>query len=93
MRWSTLLCLIAAVLPLGCQTSRSWNQGCPGIYSGVRYFADQARELPVDGKIFFLLDLPVSAVVDTIFLPATAFMEHRRPPSGFAPGCRWANER
>ncbi len=54
---------------LGCQTSRSWEQGCPGVYSGIRYYADQVGGLPVDGKIFFTLDLPLTAVADTTLLP------------------------
>ncbi len=74
MVWSTtlrfpwLLFWIALISMLGCQTSRSWQQGCPGVYSGVRYYRDQVGELPVDGKIFFTLDLPLTAVADTILL-------------------------
>jgi uncharacterized protein YceK len=78
---------------LGCQTSRSWEKGCPGVYSGVRYYRDQVGELPVDGKIFFTLDLPVTAVADTILLPVSVFMKPKPPKSGFAPGCTWARKR
>jgi hypothetical protein len=53
--------LIAASWLLGCQTSRSWSEGCPGVYSGVRYFQDHVSYLPFDEKISALLDLPVSA--------------------------------
>ena len=31
----------------------------------IRYFEDHVGGLPVDGKIFFLLDLPLTAVADT----------------------------
>ncbi len=93
MRWSWILLLIAASSLLGCQTARSWSEGCPGVYSGVRYFEDHVGELPIDGRIFFVLDLPVSAVVDTALLPATVFMKPTRPRYGFAPGCRWAKKR
>ncbi len=92
MRWSQLLCLnlIAASSLLGCQTARSWSEGCPGVYSGVRYFQDHVSYLPTDEKIFVLLDLPVSAALDTALLPATVFMKPKRPPHGFMRGCRWA---
>ena len=90
MRWIGLLFLIASSSLLACQTSRSWNEGCPGVYSGVRYFQDHVSYLPVDGKIFFLLDPPVSAAMDTVLLPATVFMKPKRPPGGFALGCEWA---
>ena len=78
---------------LGCQTSSSWEQGCPGVYSGIRYYGDQVGGLPVDGKIFFTLDLPLTAVADTILLPVSAFMEPKCPRYGFAPGCTWAEKR
>ncbi len=90
MRLIGLLYLIALSSLLGCQTSRSWSEGCPGVYSGVRYFQDHVSYLPFDGKIFFLLDLPVSVAMDTVLLPATVFMKPQRPPGGFARGCEWA---
>ena len=93
MRWSWILLLIAASSLLGCQTGRSWTEGCPGVYSGVRYFEDHVGELPLDGRIFFVLDLPLSAAMDTVLLPATVFMKPKRPSHGFAPGCRWATKR
>jgi hypothetical protein len=47
----------------------------------------------VDGKIFFTLDLPLTAVADTIVLPVSVFMKPERPRYGFAPGCTWAGRR
>ncbi len=85
-----LLALLLLLAVLGCQSMRSW-ESCPGIYSGVRYYGDQLPELPGDGKAFFTLDLPLTAVVDTLALPITAFAEPGIPPGGFAIGCRWAN--
>jgi uncharacterized protein YceK len=94
IRWTTALPLAALIaasaLGLGCQTARSFDQGCPGIYSGVRYYGDQVGDLPVDGKLFFTLDVPLSAVVDTLLLPATAFMKPKKPPLGWPVGCQWA---
>ncbi len=49
--------------------------------------------LPVDGKIFFTLDLLITAVADTTMLPASVFMKPKRPRYGFAPGFRWAEKR
>jgi uncharacterized protein YceK len=85
---------IAVVLPIsiaGCQTTRSWNEGCPGVYSGVRYFASQRGSLPWDGKVFFTLDLPLTAVVDTLLLPASAWVDPVKPRGGWNLGCRWAD--
>ncbi|MBW1845147.1 MAG: hypothetical protein JRJ05_12455, partial [Deltaproteobacteria bacterium] len=41
--WIVALLLVSTV---GCQTTRSWSDGCPGVYSGVRYFASQRNTLP-----------------------------------------------
>jgi uncharacterized protein YceK len=76
---------------MGCQTSRSWDSGCPGLYSGVRYFGDQQNSLPVDGKLFFLFDLPLSAVADTLLIPVALLVDPEKPPGGWMPGCRWAD--
>jgi uncharacterized protein YceK len=82
--------LVGMSLGLGCQTARSFQHGCPGIYSGVRFYGDQISTVPFDGEIFFTADLPLSAVFDTLALPFTAFSDRRVPPQGFPPGCRWA---
>jgi uncharacterized protein YceK len=74
----------------GCQTFRSWEQGCPGIYSGVRFYAEQVGELPIDGQVFFTMDLILTSLADTLSLPGTAFAEPEAPAGGFALGCRWA---
>ena len=80
----------AAGLDRWLSTTRSWSDGCPGVYSGVRYFASQRNTLPWDGKVFFALDLPLTAVVDTLLLPASAFVDREKPQAGWVPGCRWA---
>jgi uncharacterized protein YceK len=92
LRLPWLLCWIASISMLGCQTSRSWEQGCPGVYSGIRYYGDQLGGLPVDGKIFFTLDLPLTAVADTLLLPVSVFMKPKRPKYGFPPWCTWAEK-
>lgn len=82
--------LAAAPWCFGCQSTRSWQQGCPGVYSGIKYYGDQIGELPYDGRIFFTLDLPLTTVVDTLALPFTAFATPRKPVGGYPIGCRWA---
>ncbi|MBW2715789.1 MAG: hypothetical protein JRD03_06915 [Deltaproteobacteria bacterium] len=86
--WIAALLLISAV---GCQTARSWGDGCPGVYSGVRYFASQRDSLPWDGKVFFGFDLPLTIVADTLLLPGSYFVEPVEPQGGWVPGCRWAD--
>ena len=90
-RW---IAVSLAALPwgFGCQSSRSWEQGCAGVYSGLKYYGDQIGELPFDGRIFFTLDLPLTTVVDTLALPFTAFAKPRRPAGGYPIGCRWAGD-
>jgi len=86
--WVAALLLVSAA---GCQTTRSWNDGCPGVYSGVRYFGSQRSSLPWDGKVFFTLDLPLTVVFDTLLLPASVWVDPEKPKSGWVPGCRWAD--
>lgn len=87
-----LLAAIAALLG-GCQSLRSWQGGCPGVYSGLRYYGDQVGTLPFDGKLFFSFDLPFTAIVDTFALPVTAFSDPQRPVQGYPIGCRWRDLR
>ena len=86
--WVAVLLLISIA---GCQTTRSWNDGCPGVYSGMRYFSSQRSSLPWDGKVFFTLDLPLTIAADTLLLPASVWVEPTRPNSGWVPGCRWVD--
>jgi uncharacterized protein YceK len=85
------LCIAALLLIsiAGCQTLRSWDDDCPGVYSGVRYFSSQRDSLPWDGKVFFTLDLPLTVVADTLLLPFSAWVDPVKPASGWVPGCRW----
>jgi hypothetical protein len=50
-------------------------------------------ELPVDGKVFFTLDLPLTAVSDATLLPVSVFMKPKRPKYGFPHECTWAEKR
>ena len=93
MRLIALLFLVASSSLLGCQTARSWSEGCPGVYSGVRYFQEDVSYLPFNEKINSLVDLPISAAADTVLLPITVFMTPKRPITGFGRGCKWAEKR
>lgn len=88
--WRALVGTGLAIALSGCQSIRSWQQGCAGVYSGARYYAAQTPELPFDGRVFFTFDLIPTLLVDTLALPVTAFLDPRPPPQGFTPGCRWA---
>ena len=80
---------LGLLLLTSCQSTRSWQQGCPGIYSGVRYYADIREEVPWDGRVFYTIDLLPTSIVDTLALPVTAFAKPKLPPGGFPIGCRW----
>lgn len=90
LKSGVLMLVAVGCLALGCASVRSWSQGCPGVYSGVRFSRERIGQVPLDGKIFFTLDLPLTAIVDTLALPATAFADPKRPTGGFPAGCRWA---
>ena len=81
---------VCALLVAGCQSTRSWQQGCPGIYSGVRYYADIRKDIPWDGRVYFTIDLIPTSIIDTLALPVTAFLTPKPPVGRFPVGCRWA---
>ena len=87
-RWLIAVVLLGSTL--GCQTVSSWDSGCPGIYSGARYFRSQRDSLPWDGKVFFAFDLPLTLVADTLLLPWSAWVDRETPLGGWVAGCRWA---
>ena len=90
LKW--LWIAVVLLIPIaGCQTIRSWDDGCPGVYSGARYFSSQRDSLPWDGRVFFTLDLPLTVVVDTLLLPASAWVDPVKPRGGWNLGCRWAD--
>jgi uncharacterized protein YceK len=84
--------LLALGLLTGCSTLASLNEGCPGVYSGVKYnraFEESDvvtwRKTP-DQQVILLVDLPLSAALDTILLPFTWFVGSREH-SADGPGC------
>lgn len=77
---------------VGCQSVRSWEQGCPGVYSGVKYYGETLPESSWDEAIAASIDLPLSALIDTLALPFTSFAKPKEGPGGFPLGCKWAGE-
>jgi len=74
-----LVSLAGAALLAGCSTFASFNERCPAVYSGVKYnraFEESDnvnwRRDP-DQELFLLVDLPLSALLDTVCLPYTLF--------------------
>jgi hypothetical protein len=65
----------------------------PGSLFGHSLLRGSGRWAPVDGKIFFALDLALTAVADTTLLLVSVFMKPKRPRYGFAPGCTWVERR
>ena len=91
-RGIVLVAILLVINSFGCQSTRSWSQGCPGVYSGVKFYQEQIDEVPMDGRIFFTLDLPFTLIADTLALPVTAFAEPKSPPGGYPVGCKWARK-
>ena len=65
----------------------------PGSLFGDSQFRGSSEWTPADGKIFFTLDLPLTAVADTALLPVSVFMKPKHPRYGSAPGCTGAAKR
>lgn len=93
VRASGLAAVLALVLSSSCATVTSLNEGCPGVYSGVKYnrgFEDSDlvtwKEQPLQ-ELYLLVDLPFSAVLDTVLLPYTYFATPRGPAAP-GPGCK-----
>lgn len=80
-----------AALQIGCGTLSSYNNGCSGVYSGVRTDVEYLGEYHEfrDGWDYatVAMDIPLSSVLDTVALPATAFIKTR---SQHTLGCEWA---
>ena len=71
MKTTLNLALVAALLLLtGCGSLTSRWRGQRGeAYPGVRMDAEHATHFTTEGEWIALFDIPLSAVVDTLFLP------------------------
>lgn len=98
LRWMALLaplCFASA-----CGTISSYASGCPGVYSGTHYDRDLLRVYRSDVAAgaagirlrdawdpwAVALDLPISAVVDTLTLPVGWALRAQPRPAGHM-GC------
>ena len=102
LRWMALL--IPLCLVPGCGTIDSYASGCPGVYSGVHFDRDLLSEYwsafvtrAPEGRLGTFdawavsLDLPISAVADTITLPLGWALRSDPYPPGHM-GCRRLRE-
>ena len=71
MKTTLNLALVAALLLLtGCGSLASRWRGQRGeAYPGVKMDAEHATHFTTEGEWIALFDIPLSAVVDTLFLP------------------------
>jgi uncharacterized protein YceK len=94
--WGAAVALVAVGLA-GCGTINSYASGCPAPYSGVRVddeYLDDLGSFGEDGFdwVTISLDLPLSAILDTLTLPIALSFE-QAPPAPVSPGCGWAANR
>ncbi|MEN8181347.1 MAG: hypothetical protein ABFS46_02300 [Myxococcota bacterium] len=100
LRWIALL--IPLSLVPGCGTISSYASDCPGVYSGFHYDRDLLREYSSDlatwlpeGRLrnawdpwAIALDLPISALADTVTVPLGWVVRPDPDPLAHM-GCRW----
>lgn len=90
-RISILAAIAAAVLLSGCGTINSYANGCGGVYSGILTdveYLDSYRGFHDSWDYSNVgLDVPLSAITDTVALPVTAFLD---PSANKTFGCNWA---
>ncbi len=65
------VCLAAAILFLtGCSSvTARWRGERGRAYPGVRMDVDQVRTYGTEGDLIAIIDMPLSALVDTLFIP------------------------
>jgi uncharacterized protein YceK len=71
MKATLNVCLAAAILFLtGCTSiSARWRGERGRAYPGVRMDVEHVRNYQTEGELIAILDLPFSALVDTLFIP------------------------
>lgn len=75
-----LLNLVMAVLLLlavGCGSLGSRWRGGSGAYQGVRFDCEQIAHHSTESEFIAVADIPLSALVDTLFLPYDLATEER----------------
>ncbi len=71
MKTTLNVCLAAALLFLtGCGSiSSRWRGERGKAYPGVRMDVEHVKHYTTEGELIAILDIPLSAVVDTLFIP------------------------
>ena len=75
------LMAMALVVLTGCGSiSAHWRGQRGAAYPGVKMAAEHATHFTTEGELIALFDIPLSAVVDTIFLPYDLARPPQVPP-------------
>jgi uncharacterized protein YceK len=71
MKTTLNVCLVAAILVLtGCGSiSSRWRGERGKAYPGVRMDVEHVRHYTTEGELIAIFDIPLSALVDTFFIP------------------------
>lgn len=71
MKTTLNVCLAAAILFLtGCSSiSARWRGERGRAYPGVRMDVEHVKNYQTEGELIAILDIPFSALVDTLFIP------------------------
>ena len=71
MKTTLNVCLAAALLFVtGCGSiSARWNGERGKAYPGVRMDVEHVRNYTTEGELIAIFDIPLSALVDTLFIP------------------------
>ena len=71
MKTTLNVCLAAAILFLtGCASiSARWRGERGKAYPGVRMDVEHVKNYQTEGELIAILDIPLSALVDTLFIP------------------------
>ena len=72
-----LAAIALLLLPTGCGSLGSRWRGGSGAYQGVRFDYGQIVHHSTESELIAAADIPLSAIVDTLFLPYDLAMEDK----------------
>jgi uncharacterized protein YceK len=72
-----LVMLALLLLATGCGSLGSRWRGGTGAYQGVRFDCEQVAHHSTESEFIAVADIPLSAIVDTLFLPYDLATEER----------------
>lgn len=72
-----LVMVASLLLATGCGSLGSRWRGGSGAYQGVRFDCEQVVHHSTELEVIAALDIPLSAIVDTLFLPYDLATEER----------------